>query len=57
MPSSAASSAPATVPEYVTSSPRFQPLLMPETTRSGSVPPKICVIAMFTQSVGVPSTP
>ena len=34
-PSSAASSAPATVPEYVTSSPRFQPLLMPETTRSG----------------------
>jgi len=27
--------APDTVPEYVTSSPTFQPLLMPDTTRSG----------------------
>jgi hypothetical protein len=32
---SAPSSAPDTVPEYVTSSPRFQPLLIPETIRSG----------------------
>ena len=32
------SRAPATVPEYVTSSPRFQPVLMPDTTRSGSSP-------------------
>jgi hypothetical protein len=30
-PSSAPSSAPDTVSEYVTSSPRFQPLLIPET--------------------------
>ena len=55
MPSSAPSSAPDTVPEYVTSSPRFQPLLMPETMRSG-LPLRTCVMAMFTQSVGVPST-
>ena len=33
--SKAPSSAPDTVPEYVTSSPRFQPLLMPDTMRSG----------------------
>ena len=52
---SAPSSAPDTVPEYVTSSPRFHPLLMPETIRSG-LSFKTCVIAMFTQSVGVPST-
>ena len=53
--SSAPSSAPDTVPEYVTSSPRFQPLLMPDTIRSG-FPFSTCVIARFTQSVGVPST-
>jgi len=46
----------ATDPEYVTSSPRFHPLLMPETTRSGSRF-NTRAIAMLTQSVGVPSTP
>ena len=54
-PSSAASNAPDTVPEYVTSSPRFHPLLMPDTTRSG-MPRSTLVMAMLTQSVGVPST-
>ena len=55
IPSSAPSSAPDTVPEYVTSSPRFHPLLIPETMRSG-LPLRIWVMAMLTQSVGVPST-
>ncbi len=54
-PSSAPSSAPDTVPEYVTSSPTFRPLLMPDTTRSGS-PCSTEATAMFTQSVGVPSS-
>jgi len=54
-PRSAPSSAPDTVPEYVTSSPRLYPLLMPDTTRSGS-PWNSFVMAMLTQSVGVPST-
>jgi hypothetical protein len=35
MPSSEASMAAATVPEYVTSSARFGPWLMPETMRAG----------------------
>src|SRR4051812_13546619 len=36
IPSSDPSRAPETVPEYVTSSPRLYPLLMPETIRSGA---------------------
>ena len=47
--------APATVPEYVTSSPRLNPLLMPDTIKSGK-PSNSFVTAMFTQSLGVPST-
>ena len=54
-PSSAASIAPDTVPEYVTSSPMLRPLLIPDTTRSGGVS-KSLVNATLTQSVGVPST-
>src|SRR3954454_3849522 len=50
MPSRAA----ATVPEYVMSSPRFEPWLMPETISSGwnSISPSV---ANRTQSTGVPS--
>src|SRR3954464_15614602 len=55
MPRSDPSIAPATVPEYVTSSPRLNPLLMPDTIRSGSVAYSL-VTAMLTQSLGVPST-
>ena len=39
------------------SSPRFQPLLMPETTRSGIDALSRIAHARLTQSVGVPSTP
>src|SRR6185369_1761843 len=56
IPSSAPSNAPDTVPEYVTSSPRFHPLLMPDTIRSG-LRPMMCEMARLTQSVGVPSMP
>ena len=52
-PNRYASVAAATVPEYSVSSPMFWPLLMPETTRSGSAS-DIPVSAMCTQSVGVP---
>lgn len=52
--SSAPSSAPDTVPEYVTSSPIFHLLLIPETMRSG-LALSTWVIARLTQSVGVPS--
>src|SRR5262249_57448103 len=54
-PSNVPSIAAETVPEYVTSSPRFEPWLMPETTSTGgsgnspSTP-------RFTQSDGVPLT-
>jgi hypothetical protein len=54
MPRSVPSIAADTVPEYVTSSPRLAPLLIPETTsvgRRGRMP----FTARFTQSVGVPS--
>ena len=47
------SMAPATVPEYVMSSPRFSPWLIPETTMSGSksMSPRA---TSRTQSTGVP---
>ena len=44
-----------TVPEYVTSSPRFAPLLIPDTTSAGRSR-RMPLMARFTQSVGVPST-
>ena len=54
IPRTTPSSAAATVPEYVMSSPRFVPWLMPETISSGcdSVSPST---AKRTQSTGVPS--
>jgi hypothetical protein len=54
-PRTSASSAAATVPEYVMSSPRFEPWLMPETTRSASKPSTRPSVANRTQSTGVPS--
>src|ERR1051326_9072721 len=54
--SSAPSNAAEIVPEYVTSSPRFGPKLMPETTMSGRFSFISFSTARFTQSVGVPST-
>src|SRR4051812_1376669 len=55
MPSSSASSAAATVPEYVMSSPRLEPWLIPDTTRSASKPSIRPSFARRTQSTGVPS--
>ena len=55
-PRSVPSNAHATVPEYVTSSPRFGPALIPEKTKSGGFAFRTEQSAMFTQSVGVPST-
>ncbi len=55
MPSSVPSMAADTVPEYVTSSPRLAPLLIPETTSVG-LRGRMPLIARLTQSVGVPST-
>ena len=54
-PSTIASSAAATVPEYVMSSPRFEPWLMPDTTSSASNPATSPRLARRTQSTGVPS--
>ncbi len=55
IPSTTPSSAAATVPEYVMSSPRLEPWLMPETIRSGSKPSISPRLANRTQSTGVPS--
>src|SRR4051794_7813152 len=55
MPSTTPSSAAATVPEYVMSSPRFEPWLMPETIRSALKPSISPSEAKRTQSTGVPS--
>jgi hypothetical protein len=55
MPSTTPSSAAATVPEYVMSSPRLAPWLMPETITSGSKPSTSPSDASRTQSTGVPS--
>src|SRR4051794_11795948 len=54
MPSTMPSSAAATVPEYVMSSPRLEPWLIPETISSGwnSISPSV---AKRTQTTGVPS--
>src|SRR5579864_4166039 len=46
----------ATVPEYVTSSPRLAPALTPESTRLGRLSRSTALMARSTQSVGVPST-
>ena len=54
-PSTIASSAAATVPEYVMSSPRLEPWLIPETTSSASKPSIRPRWASRTQSTGVPS--
>ena len=54
-PSTIPSSAAATVPEYVMSSPRLEPWLMPATTRSGSKSSTRPSEASRTQSTGVPS--
>ncbi len=50
-----ASIAPATVPEYRTSSPMFGPWFTPDSTRSGRRS-RSAPTASATQSVGVPST-
>ncbi len=55
MPSSVPSIAAETVPEYVMSSPRLAPLLMPESSKPGRAG-RMPDTARFTQSVGVPST-
>ncbi len=44
-----------TVPEYITSSPKFTPLLIPDTKMDGGFG-KILSTARFTQSTGVPFT-
>ena len=54
-PSRTPSNAAATVPEYVMSSPRFVPWLMPETMSSASKPSTSPSVASRTQSTGVPS--
>jgi len=54
IPSTIPSSAAATVPEYVMSSPRLAPWLMPETISSGRSPIRPSS-AKRTQSTGVPS--
>jgi hypothetical protein len=56
IPWSIPSNAPATVPELVTSSPRFHPLLIPETTSAGTVVSRRLQTANVTQSAGVPFT-
>ena len=55
-PRSAPSIAAATVPEYVTSLPRFGPWFTPEMTMSSRAPRSTRFIPMYTASVGVPST-
>ncbi len=50
------SNAAETVPEYVTSSPRFKPRLIPEKTSCGRSSFMRCSTPQLTQSVGVPST-
>src|SRR5690349_1927498 len=54
--SSVASIAAATVPEYVTSSPRLAPALMPDSISVGRLSRMSTLMASSTQSVGVPST-
>jgi hypothetical protein len=54
-PRSVPSIAALTVPEYVTTSPRFAPRLIPDTSSVG-FSGRIAFTARFTQSVGVPST-
>src|SRR4051794_2498403 len=54
-PSTMPSNAAATVPEYETSSPRFEPWLIPETMSSGEKPAISPSEAKRTQSTGVPS--
>ena len=49
------SAAAAIVPEYIILFPRFEPLFMPDTRRSG-LSFKICLIAILVQSAGVPLT-
>ncbi len=56
MPISVPSKAAETVPEYVTSSPRLSPRLMPENRSFGRSSLSRCSTPQFTQSVGVPST-
>ncbi len=56
IPVSVPSKAAETVPEYVTSSPRFKPRLMPEKSSFGRSSFNRCRTPQFTQSVGVPST-
>ena len=56
MPISAPSKAAETVPEYVTSSPRLSPRLMPEKRSCGRASFSRWRTPQLTQSVGVPST-
>ena len=46
----------AIVPEYVTSSPTLQPLLIPDRIKSGLLSFKTLLIPIATQSLGVPLT-